>query len=219
MTPIELWLPIGAAAFYLYDSTCLLWQNELLFIRAGSRWQVNGGMELRLMGRRVCLPNPLQPQRLSFLVRWSRGDTRVDGTTGETIAQLHSALLPVRVLVMAMTFVLLFALPVVSWSLGAGLVMLLLFAAYYLMVLVALAAIWRVRRTVDLAGRSFALLCFDVLACAPFAANLVRKLARRHGIAGDPLQFAERNFDNAARAQLDAIVSTRLAEESAGNKS
>ena len=40
MTPTELWLPLGAIAFHLYDATQALWHNEVLFERAGARWRI-----------------------------------------------------------------------------------------------------------------------------------------------------------------------------------
>ena len=53
MTQVELWLPIGAAAFYLYDSALLMWQNELVYLCAGRHWRASGGSEIRLGSRRL----------------------------------------------------------------------------------------------------------------------------------------------------------------------
>jgi hypothetical protein len=212
MTPTEWWLPFGAAAFYLYDSGSLLWQNELMLTR-GTRWRVSGGSELRLAGRRLFLPNPLLPHRPQLLLRWSLDESRTAGS--DDPAALLQALRPVGVINLLQLFLLLL-LPLLAWTLGAGLLLLLVFMLFYLLTLLALALIWRRRDSCRLSTRGFWLLALDVLACAPFAVNLVRRLSMRHRIGGDPLRFAARQLDAAGRADTQQIIAARLAEEYAG---
>jgi hypothetical protein len=210
MTPTELWLPIGAAAFYLYDSCCLLWQNELMFTRGRNRWLVHGGTELRVSGRRVFLPNPLLPSRAQVQVRWSLSETRPDD--GNPSADWLLALRPIAV-INQMQLLLLLALPLIAWTLGAGLVLLCLFAVFYICTLAALTIAWRRRGAMGLPTRAFWFLVLDALACAPFAVNLTRKISMRHGVAGDPLRFAARNLDAAARDTMRQLISARVREE------
>jgi hypothetical protein len=211
MTPTELWLPIGAAAFYLYDSCSLLWQNELVYTR-GLRWQVQGGTPLRMAGRRVFLPNPLLPWRPQFLVRWSVQDGRADA--GDEYAALLQALRPVGA-INQLQLVMLLALPLVSWMLGTGIVLLAMFALFYLFTFAALTLTWRRRKQLALPNGAYWLLVLDALACAPFAVNLTRKISLRHGIAGDPLRFAARHLDPAARQAVLHVIAARLREEHA----
>jgi hypothetical protein len=209
MTPTELWLPIGAAAFYLYDSCSLLWQNELVFTR-GRRWLVQGGTELRLAGRRVFLPNPLLPMRPQFQVQWNVSESRTQEAASP--AALLQALRPIGILNQLQLLILL-ALPLVSWTEGAGLVMLAMFLLFYICTLLALTLAWRRRVACSLSTRHFWLIVLDAVACAPFAVNLVRKISMRHGIAGDPLRFAARNLDPAACDELRQMVAARVREE------
>jgi hypothetical protein len=215
MTPTELWLPIGAAAFYLYDSACLLWQNELLFTRKASGWQVDGGSNLRMFGRRVALPNPFTPHRPQYLVRWSLVDPRAQ-VDDEAPTRLLLQLRPLRALAIVMMLMLLVALPAISWILGAGLTLLLVFAVYYLLVIIALLLVHRRRQALQLTSRACWSLAFDVFLCAPFALNIVRRLSMRTGVTGDPLAFATRQFDAATLTQTCELVQRRLAEEDAG---
>jgi len=211
MSPTELWLPVGAAAFYLYDSCILLWHNELVFLR-GRDWQVSGGSELRLAGRRIFMPNPLLPARPQFVVRWSVADKRAAGQADDP------ALLPaLRApgVIVQLQLVLLLALPIVSWTLGAGIVMLGLFALFYLLTLLALALLWPRRARCGLQPRAFWMLALDALACAPFAVNLVRKVAMRHGLAGDPLRFAACAMDARTRDAIALIIAARLQQQQA----
>jgi hypothetical protein len=212
MTPTELWLPVGAAAFYVYDSCCLLWQNELMFTRDRSRWLVEGGTELRFAGRRLFVPNPLLPMRPQFQVCWTLNEERP--ATTDSNLHLLQALRPID-LINELQLLLLVALPFVAWTLGAGLFMLALFGLFYSFTLACLVMTWRRRGALNLPARAFWLLALDSIACAPFSVNLNRKLSMRHGIAGDPLRFAARNLDAGARDTTRSLVSARVQEEHA----
>lgn len=212
MTPAEFWLPVGAAAFYLYDSALLLWQNELVYQRSGRRWIVQGGSAMRLQGRRLFLPNPLLAHRPHFLVCWSKEDPPARAQVGEEPAGFLQAVRPIAILNM-LHVLLLVALPVALWSTGAGILALAVFALFYLNTFAALAITWRRRSQFALPAGRFWLLALDCIACAPFAANLTRRLALRHGLAGDPLRFAARHFDDAELARTRALVEARLREE------
>lgn len=215
MTPVELWLPVGAIAFYLYDSAQLLWHNEMFFVRAAGCWRAEGPMNISWLGRRLYLPNPLLPQRPGFKVHWNLTDERP--TPAALPGDFLRALRPIGLLAMLLSWLLLL-LPLVSWTLGAGLAMLLLFAVYYGLVLLALAFMLFRRAALRLSGPACASLAFDALACAPFAINLVRKIALRHGLEGDPLAFAGGQFDPAARTALRALLERKLAEQQAGEE-
>lgn len=214
MSPTELWLPIGAAAFYLYDAALLLWQNELVFTRAGANWRVSGGTEFRIGARRVFLPQPLLAHRPHFLVRWSTTDPQAGQADGEVPDELLRALRPIGALNL-LQVVLLCALPAVLWTAGAGIGVLLLFGLFYLLTVVALLHAFRSRAALGLSARGFWLQALDVLACAPFAANFARRLALQHGLRGEPLRFASRHFDAPAQTQLRQLVAARVREEMA----
>jgi hypothetical protein len=214
MTSVELWLPIGAAAFYLYDSALLLWQNELVYVRAGTQWRASGGTEIRLGSRRLFLPNPLTPHQPHFLVRWSAVDPREGQGAGIDLADLLHALRPLG-LVNLLQLALLAALPVALYWLGAGLAALGVFGLFYLATLLALVIVFVRRARFALSTRAFWALAFDVLACAPFAVNMTRKIALRHGLAGEPLRYAATHFDARALAHTREVVAARIREEHA----
>jgi hypothetical protein len=213
MTGVEFWLPIGAIAFYLYDSAQLLWHNELLFVRTGRGWQAEGPSTVSLSGRRVYLPNPLLPQRPGFRIHWNMAEERAAPVAPS--AEFLRALKPIGFVTLLLACMLV-ALPLVSWTLGTSLALLLLFAGYYLFVLVALGFMLWKRKALQLSGGACASLVFDSLACAPYAANLVRKIALRRGLEGDPLRFAGEHFDAAARDGLRTQLLRKFEEQHAG---
>jgi hypothetical protein len=213
MTPTELWLPLGAIAFHLYDATLGLWHNEVLFERAGDRWHIRGESPVRRWGRRMVVPNLLAPQRPLFRVAWSLDDARP--ASDADLQPLLRALRPLGVICQLLLLMLLALWPL-CWVLGAGLAVLALFAAYYLLVIVALVLVFRRREPLALTLRGFWSLAFDVLACAPFAINIVRRLSLAHGLAGNPLDFAVARFDAATRSRLATLIRARISESRAG---
>ncbi len=214
MTPVEFWLPIGAIAFYAYDAALLLWQNELVYLRAGRHWRVTGGTELRLASRRLFLPNLLLPHRPQFLVCWHSTGAHAGQDNGGTPDALFRALRPIGVL-NTLQAGLLAALPAALWSVGAGTAALVVFALFYLLTVAALCLMFLRRARLALATRACWSLAFDALACAPFAINLTRKIAMRHGLAGEPLRYAALHFDAPTLQQARTLVTARIREEHA----
>jgi hypothetical protein len=211
MPPFEVWLPLGALALYLFDSTLLLYSNELVFTRRRRAWSIAQSAFL-LAGRRVYVPNPLTPATPLFRVRWSESDPRQEQEGGAGLDRFFSALRPVQYLVSALLVILLLV-PVELLLFGTGVELLAVIAAFYLVILVTLGYVYVRRHQLLLSGRSFLALCFDSLACAPFAINLVRKLSLRHGLAGNPLDFAARSFAPPEFSSLQQAVVARVAAE------
>ena len=212
MPAFELLLPLGAIGLYLFDSIQLLYANEFLFLHRSRGWGFAGSSAFLLAGRRVYIPNPLTPGTPQFRVRWSEADPRQEQEEAGELDRFFRALRPVQHLVRAL-LILLFALPVELLFYGTGVELLAVMAAFYLVMLATLACIFARRRELRVSGRSFLALCFDSLACAPFAINLVRKLALRRALVGNPIAFATRTFEPAVCASLIGAVSRRVSEE------
>jgi hypothetical protein len=212
MPSFELLLPMGAIGLYLYDSLLLLYANESLFVRHRRGWSVVAGSDLFVSGRRLCLPNPLTPHLPQFRVQWSERDGRQGLESASEVERFLAALRPAQYLVLVL-LVLLLALPVELLCFGTGVALLVLFAAFYVVILSALVCVYVRRRDLTLTDRAFAALAVDVLACAPFGLNLVRKVSVRRSLAGNPLVFAQHAFDAEAFANLVDLVCQRVVEE------
>lgn len=209
MPSFEVLLPVGAIALYLYDSAQGLYGDEFVIERRRNAWRVSAGAGLLMAGRRPHLPNPFTPDALMFRVRWDRAND--DGTLGADDVDTMSGLLRLpRLVVIAQLLLLAAALPVVSILLGAGATLLGLFALYYLLTFVALVALFRARAGLRLSGRQFAVLAFESVACAPFAPNLVRKVAL---LQSGRLRWVEvaAAFDEPERRKLGALLGASIA--------
>jgi hypothetical protein len=214
VTPAELWLPIGAAALYLYDSVVLLWQNEMLYRHTRAGWKVSGDTQLRLGARRVHLPNPFTPLQPQLLARWSGADAGASPARSawpevEGLLRGLRHIAPLN----QVQLLLLLALAPALWFDGSGMLALLVLLSFYCITFATLAMAWRRRAALRLSRREFWLLAVDGLACAPFAINLTRKLARRHHIVADPLRFAAGCFSDAELARARQLVESRVREE------
>ena len=212
MPPFEVLLPLGAIGLYLFDSTLLLYSNELLFARRAGKWTFAASSALLLAGRRVWLLNPFTPATPQFRVRWSEADSRQEQESPEELESFHAALGPLRYCAVALGLLLL-ALPAELLLLGTGIELLALMAAFYGVILAALGYVYAHRRELRVSGKSFLALSFDCLACAPFAVNLVRKLALRRSLVGNPIEFAYRSFEPEAFSTLIQAVCDRVSDE------
>ena len=212
MPSFEVLLPLGAIGLYLFDSVLLLYSNEVMFLRSRGRWIFAMSSALMLGGRRLWVANPFAPVVPQFRVRWSEGDTRQQQEREGELGGFLAALRPLQYLVAAL-WLLLIALPVDLFVFGTGPELLALMAAFYCIILVSLAYIYARRRRLHLSARAFGALAFDSLACAPVALNLVRKVAMRRSLEGNPLTWARQHFDGERFSALIGAISGRVIEE------
>jgi hypothetical protein len=212
MSSFEVWLPLGALALYLFDSTQWLYANELVFLHGGGKWRCAQVPAFLVSGRRVYIPNPLAPATPQFAVRWSESDQRNEQEDMGELDRFFRALRPVQYLVNTLLVILL-VLPVEMLLYGTGVELLVMMTLFYLVILIALVVVYVRRHELRLTGRAFAALSFDALACAPFAINLVRKLALRRSLAGNPIAFATEAFEPPALVSLVDAVTARVKED------
>src|SRR5262249_26940947 len=141
--------------------------NEVMFFWRSRRWGFAMSSSLLLGGRRLWLAHPLAPAVPQFRVRWLEDDPRQDEESAGELSSCLAALRPLQYLVSAL-WVLLVALPVDLYVFGTGPELLALMAAFYLIILAALACIYLRRHPLRLPVKAFLALAFDSLACAPF---------------------------------------------------
>lgn len=210
MVSFELLLPIGAIAFYLIDSAVLLYGNEFIFTLRSDQWTWSAGSDVILRGRRLYLPNPLTPQRLTLRTAWSEHQPDVKAADPTTIAALMRTLRPLAMLAQLLLFLVVIVLPVVIALLGTGVVLLAVFGVCYLSVLLMIGLLYRRRAHLGLANRQLLGLALDAVLCPPFAINLVRKISLRQKFVGDPVSFARDNFQPAQSSTLVHFICKRL---------
>jgi hypothetical protein len=214
MTPsFELLLPLGAVAFYLFDSSALLYGNQLMLAKRGQHWTVSNGSSLMLAGRRVYLPNPLTPYEILLQGRWSTADARVGPAAVHAVPpQFEQSVRPVQWAVTLLVVLLFVVLPPVSLWLGAGVALLGVFLSAYLLVTAALVVVWAWRAELAVSPRRFLGLVVESFACVPFAINLVRKLSLPHSAGLDVMTLLASNIDQVVRRRTADLACARIDE-------
>jgi hypothetical protein len=210
MPDFEIALPLGAIAFYLYDSVMLLYNNEVVFHKRLKYWDWSLGSSLFLFGKRLSAPGLFVPWSLVLRARWDATTTGAAKTGPDALATLESRLLPVRILCTLMLFLLLFGLPFTAIVRGIGPEMLAVFAGFYLLVVASLVVLIARRAELGLDNKALLALSVDALACAPFAVNLVGKVSLRAIASFDPLQFANTQCPAERNRELRTTLAARV---------
>ena len=208
-------LLLGAAIGLLYLKDCLLWlrPDEAVLLRGrGGRWRAGfGRLDWRLRGRAPWLCNPFTPHRPLLRLRWDAvAAPRAGALLPATAAPELDALRP---WVWTIWLLLFAGLPLAFYGqLGLpGLCVLL--AVLYASIVAGLVTVCRRRVALGLERPALALLAFEVLACPPYAANLLRRLALARPVDEDLLAAGARLLDADARAELRDQCRARIDDE------
>ncbi len=210
MLSFELLLFCGVLVFYLFDSSMLLYLNELVFIRSSKNWDFAcPGNCWLLLGKRLYIPNPLRPDVAIFRVYWIDLNQRTCKVE-QSLDAYFSALVPLRHMIVMLLILLLALLPLVLIIFGSGAQLLWVYGAVYLNILLILYYVYRHKKTLKISNRKYLEWSFECLVCAPFALNLLRKITLHRSLFGDPIEFADKSFDQKKFDVLVDIVSKRI---------
>lgn len=213
MASFETQLILGVLGFYLYDSSMLLYINELAFIKGRRFWHFSyPGTNWSLLGRRLYIPNPMTPDAPLFRLYWTESNQR-SGNSEEFLETLLTTLVPLRYL-MAALFMFFFAwLPAVLLLYGSGPQLLWMFGVIYLNISVILIFVYRNKGVLGVSDRRYIMLLFESLACAPFSLNILRKITLLQSPNVDPIEFGKKLFQDETFKELSDAVIDRVDEQ------
>lgn len=198
----------GIVLFYLYDSALLLYADEVLFSKPLQRWGAAFGEGATWRGRFLAFPVLMCPGAPLLRATWGG-----DRTPSERVAVEHMlrTLRPLRWLAWPVALGLFGLVPLAlirhwppTWVLG-------LLLLIYLPTVLAVMVLWLRREQLGLSGKAVAAIAFDVLACPPFALNLVRRVTLRSELAMPASAFAETVLDAQSLARLQQQWQIRCA--------
>ena len=199
------------AALYLKDCFLLLERDQGVLVRGWTgRWRAGFGLHgWRLRQREPYVCHPLKPWEPVLRLRW---DAAAAPKTASVLAdappELHLG--PWVTSIWLLLFV---AFPVAFYTHMSLDILLAVLAELYAFILVTLVLVWRRRAALGLSGSQFGVLAFEVLACAPYAANLVRRLSLHRQVDEDLLSASTRLLDAPARATVDAQCLVRIDDD------
>ena len=211
---IDAQLLIGPAlvALYLKDCFLLLGRDEAVLVRGWrGRWRAGFGLpDWRLRRREPYLCHPFKPWEPVLRLRWDAAAEPRPSPAAPASVPSDLRLGPWVSLIWLMLFV---ALPTAFYGqLGLPAILTVL-GALYLYIAASLVLVWRRRAALGLTGSAFGVLAFEVLACAPYAANLVRRLSLHRAIDEDLLTAATRLLDAPALEVVHAQCLARIDDE------
>lgn len=186
----EVLLMLLAAGLYLYDSALLLHINEgMLTPGRGGAWRVRfGSSQLTFRGKELYVPSPFLPHRPEFRLLWG---TRSAAMEAHAVWRARRKLFkPLAPLVWAMACALFVLLPLGLFSMAGDWILLLALAMLYLGTAGALLWLGAKRSELGLSRRQFGALTFELLACPPFAVNVIRRVAVEMALDSDLLSVA-----------------------------
>jgi hypothetical protein len=236
----EVGLALLIVALYLLDSLLLLRIDEAVLVcrgleegegrvagdvqnQDGRRWRAAFGAQgFKLAGREPWLANPWLPHQPVYRLGWHAERVGLDPgraaapaaegrgfEAGPGLRRLHQ-LAPAACI---SWLLLLVGIPVTllgPFGMRATLAAVVLL---YLNIAAALAFTWHWRSDLGLNGRAFALLAFECLACAPYSANLVRRLSWSRRADEDFADAAHRLLAPPALQQVRRECLSRIDEQ------
>jgi len=199
------------AALYLKDCFLLLERDQGVLVRGwNGRWRAGFGLHgWRLRQREPYVCHPFKPWEPVLRLRWDAA--AVPAPT----AVVADAPPPLRLgpWVTGIWLLLFVAVPIALYAPMSTNVLLAVLAELYAFIAVTLVLVWRRRAALGLSASQFGVLAFEVLACAPYAANLVRRLSLHRPVDEDLLSASTRLLDEPARAGVDAQCLARIDDE------
>jgi hypothetical protein len=217
----ELALMLVALGLYLYDSALLLHINEAVITPRRGGWRLRfGSSHLGFRGKELYLPSPFLPHRPGFLLLWP---LRPGSTDAPGIWESRRKLFrPVAPLVWAMACALFVLLPLGLFSVVGDWILLVALALLYAAIAGVLLWLAMKRRELGLSASRLGSLAFELVACPPFAVNVVRRVSVEMPLDAD-LALAARQLQrpeewDATRGELVARLDEQIDAEDEGSE-
>lgn len=213
MDSFEILLVLGVVGFYLYDSSMLLYTNELIFIRNRRSWRTcSTRHNPLLLGKRLYIPNPLTPNVAVFRVYWSEFELR-SKDIDYSLNVFLTGLMPLGYLILLLFGLMFLCLPAVLFCYGSGAQLLWLMAIVYSNIVMIFLLVFQQREIFGLSKKLCFFLLIESLACAPFALNVLRKITLHRSQFMDPIEFARKYFDDESFRTLILVIRDEIGEQ------
>jgi hypothetical protein len=208
----EAWMAVAITALYLYDCVILLhWNEALLASPWKGKWiPLFGSRTFTLRGKELSIASALLPGAPVFRLHWSPDSVgmKESGFDGRAVPLRRIQWFSLVVFVCTILL-----LPAALLSRAGDAVLLVILATVYASVLGTLVCVWLKRRDLQLTGKAFASLAFEVLACPPFAPNVARKLSMNVPVREDFVAAARRLLDDRPVSDSFGRIKARLRDE------
>ena len=208
----ELLIGPAIAVLYLKDGLLMLEGDEAVLVRGWRGcWRAGfGPREWRLRGRAPWLCHPFKPQQPVLRLRWDTAASAAAPASASAPAGVPADLLVLGPWVGVIWLLLFVGLPIAFYARLGLPVLLAVLGELYAAIAIALILVYRRRDALGLTRRTFGVLAFEVLACAPYAANLVRRLSLARRVDEDFVAASDRLLKGPALAAMRAESARRI---------
>lgn len=186
----------------------MLYGDEFALVKTGGAWHVVVGASSTLSGKYPALPGVMSPGAAVFRLTW-------DENCGEGAAPEPSVLTivhPLRWSARLQALALFVIVPAALFVNVAAELMFMLLALLYGLTAASLCYVARRRSELGISRKDFASIAFDVLACPPFAINLVRRITVHGNQKLCGRAFASQVLAPEVFERAKAVIDSRLAQ-------
>ena len=204
---------LGVIGFYIYDSLSLLFHNQIVFTEASKTWGFTfPSSRFRLGSRFIFLCNVFMPFQSVFLSSWPCVEKAVEIKQLNTLNKFLNTLILFRLLSVILWITLILILPPILLMYGTIYNLLTLLAVTYLIILLMILLLRLLRKKLNLTNKDFVSIAFDILACPPFAINVVRKITLKQKFTFTPIEFSKKRLSQKERLFFKYALSERIEE-------
>lgn len=200
-------------AMYLKDCLLLLHRDEGVLVQSWSgQWRSGFGLQhWKLAGREPYVCNPFLPHQPVFRLHWRM--TPASQKRWGSLAGATPELLSLRPWVIAIWLILFILMPVALMSGMGWMPALCVVVVLYGVIVSALLFTHRRRAALGLDRAKFAVLAFELLACPPYAPNLLRRVSLLRTVDEDLVVAGARLMTPARAADVRRACVSRVDEE------
>lgn len=206
MPSAEFLLFAGALALYAYDVALAIYADEMLLWQSAKAWKFSIGGSTIVSGRYLIFPAALDPGAPVFRGEWTEADDAGRITRYEIVLSL---IRPLRWHAWFLAFCLLVLIPTGFMVNLSPALMVLVLVVIYGSTAFALVYLARHRDAFQISKRALGEIAFDVLACPPFALNLVRRVTLKCDSLGPIGDFARNVLPTEEVSKLGSSIDRR----------
>jgi hypothetical protein len=177
--PFEFKLCLGIVLFYLYDSSVLLYKNELKLIRYKSGLILRFSKDIsRFMKRYLYLPNPFTPTIVEYQLLYPPKVPIYNDHCWMLFTVIDHVLTSLKPWTVLISLQLFTVIPFISIYYGSGPELLVAFSAVYATIILEFISLYKYKSLLGNHDLKYSLLFAESLLCPPFAVNIIRKISR-----------------------------------------
>ena len=204
---------IGVIGFYIYDSLSLLFHNQIVFTETSKTWDFTfPSHRFRFGNKFVFLANVFMPFQSVFYSSWPCIEKTPERIELNALNKFLNSLFIFRLLSIILWVTLILILPPILLMYGTIFNLLTILGVTYVTIFLMIFFLWRFKKRLNFSNKDFFSIVFDILACPPFAINVVRKITLKQKFKFTPIEFSKKRLSQKERLKFQYQLNERIEE-------